>query len=180
MTIKDCYDLQTILRELESILAISASDYEERDVDVVLNRVRERLERQYQLAFVDGKLDDTVVDLNAVNSQAAIFIDNAARVHSKVSGYCQIARYKKELNITLGNINYLGFTQDSLKVNLYALGLESTQSAVVDTIQSLKKKMGSISVCAEKRLLLTTIIAYEIGLGELASACAEVLVLACL
>ena len=180
MTITDCYELPVILREIETMLAVSGSDYEERDIDVVVSRVRERLERQYQLTFIEGKIDSTSVDLSAIHSSAVIFIDNAARVHAKVSGYCQIARFKKKLSLSLGNINYLGFTQETLKENLFALGMEATQPMVSDNVQSLKKKLAFISVCAEKRLILMMIIAYEIGLGELASACAEILLLACL
>ena len=84
-------------------------------------------------------------------------------------------RFLTSSQVSLSDVNYLGYTEDSLKTLLVALQRKVTLPLATDAINSIKDKLGSISNCREKRLCLLIIIADAIGFPEVVAAIAEIL-----
>lgn len=180
MNITDCYDIDGILRELETALQIDMSDYEEQDVDKVITTIKKRIGRQYQLDLTTEPIDSTVHEIGIYKNAASLFVDIVANLHAKLCGYCHILRYTVKSKISLHSINFLGYDPDLVRAMLRALREKKTQPRAKEAIDTIKTKMGSISICREKRLIMIMILSYELGFNELAAACAEVLFIAAL
>lgn len=177
MVISDCYDLQNIIVELEIALQIDAIDYDEKNLDNLIKNVKTRISRQYQLNLTEHKIGSADLDLGVYKSAATIFVDNLASIHSKICGLCQLIRYEMRVPISLAEINYMGFTKDTLKVSLIALQKKKTQPKAGEVLNAIKDKLPTVSLCWEKRLFVLAIVAYELGLNELTATIAEVLYL---
>ena len=177
MNITGCYNLHTIICELETILQIDGADLEERNMDVVIRNVKTRISRQYQIELADYKIDSDELAVGPYRNALSIFIDNVARVHGKLSGYGQIARYLTNIQISLSSINYLGFVQTELKALLIALQRKRTAVDTTDAVKAIKDRLGSINICWEKRLFILLIVSEALGFNELTAAIAEILYL---
>ena len=177
MDITSCYDIDSIIREFEAAFQVDGTDFEERDVDVILKNVKTRVGRQYQVDLTEFKIDSPEFDIGVYHNAAALFIDNVARLHAKLCGLCQICRYLTVVNISLSDINFLGYTEESLKTMLQALQRKATLPMAEEAVQSVKRKLGSINNCREKRLFLIMVISYTIGFHEVTASVAELLYL---
>lgn len=174
MNIENAYALGKILEELEVALQIDGSDLEERNIDVVLGNVRKRIYRQYNIDITTGIITDPALDMSKSRNEVALFIDNIARLHAKLGGFCQIERYLTESQVDLRDLNYFGYREDSLMQFLIYLQRKETLPAAKEAIESLKLKLGTISISKEKRLMLILIVAYDLGLFELTATIAEI------
>lgn len=175
MNITECYDLHSLIRELEAALQIDGVDFEEKDIDVIIKNVRTRISRQYQINLSEYKIDSAEFDLSESRESVILFIENIARIHAKFCGYAQIERYTTNSSISLSSINWLGFTEDTLKVTLKALQRKVLIPKAIDNIQAIKGKLGTINNCWEKRLFVLMVIASDLGFDELMACIAEIL-----
>ncbi|MCI9050729.1 MAG: hypothetical protein HFI05_02205 [Lachnospiraceae bacterium] len=175
MDITGCYSIDAIIRELEIAFQIDGSDFEERDMNIVIQNVKTRIGRQYQIDLTSTKINAIELELGVYRNAIALFIDNIARLHAKICGLCQVERFLTSSQVSLSDVNYLGYTEDSLKTLLVALQRKVTLPLATDAINSIKDKLGSISNCREKRLCLLIIIADAIGFPEVVAAIAEIL-----
>ena len=177
MRIADSYDLHEIIRELEMALQVDGIDFELPSIDSVMQEVKRRLNRQYQIDLDSMKLDDVALELGTSKASAMLLLDNITKLHSKLSGYGQILRWRKKSELSLSSINYLGYTEDSLKTALIAMQRSATQPRAAQAVQALKEKLPSIPLCWEKRIILLMVIAQDIGCAELSACIAEILYL---
>lgn len=177
MTISDMYDINRIVLDIEVALQIDGKDYAEKDVDVILNNIHNRIIRQYQLDLRGKKVSDDSLYIGKSSRAISLFIENIAVLHSRLCGYLQIVRYTKYVTIKPVNINYMGFTQKSfLSFFISAMGATTIPNIEV-AVRAIKGKFGSINNCIEKKLILIIIVAFELGLYELVAAIAEILYL---
>ena len=177
MNITECYNIDGIIRELEAAFQIDGSDFEERDIDIVIKNVKTRICRQYQIDLSEHKVDSAEFEVGVYRNAVSIFIDNIARIHAKICGYCQIARYLTSMQVSLSDVNYLGYTEESLKTMLQALQRKATLPMAEDAINSVKLKLSTINNCREKRLFMLAIVSHAIGFNEVTAAVAEILYL---
>lgn len=175
MDITNCYNIEAIIRELEVAFQIDGSDFEEHDMNVIIKNVKARIGRQYQIDLTDTKINSVELELGVYRNAAVLFIDNVARLHAKLCGLCQIERFLTTSQVSLSDVNYLGYTEESLKTLLIALQRKITLPLATDAINSIKDKLGYISNCREKRLCMLIIIADAIGFSEIVAAIAEIL-----
>jgi hypothetical protein len=181
MNISEVYDLSEILRNLEATLQISGTDYGERDVDVIIENVYKRIYSQYHLDLKQAPLNDESWMLGNKRSDVKTLIDNLSLLHAKLSGYCECIRYKRdttgvsqEILVRARNINYCGASAGGFFNFLKAVTLESQINTVGPAFQYIKNKLQTINMCYEKRMLLIMIVSRELGVSEIASACAEI------
>lgn len=177
MVISDLYDIGRIVLDIEVALQIDGKDYSEKDVDVILENIRNRIIRQYQIDLHGRKVNDDSLYIGKSRSQAVLFIENIAALHAKLCGYLQIVRYNKIVTIKPVNINYMGFTQKTFQSFFMAAMGASTMPNIKDAVNAIKRKFGSVNSCIEKKLILILIVAYEFGLYELVASIAEILYL---
>lgn len=175
MNIKDNYSLSTVLKELEAVLQIDGIDYEEIDSERLLQNVKKRIEKQYQLDLSDTSYGATMVNNMAYQGSLVIFIDNVSRVHSILCGYAQICRFTMEIPISLSSINYMGFTRETLKEVLVSAQVNSKMVAISRAMEAIGEKLATLNLCYEKRLLTCFYVVYKLGLYELTAALAELL-----
>lgn len=177
MVISELYDINRIILDIEVALQIDGKDYSEKDVDVILENIRNRIIRQYQIDLHDRKVSDDSLYIGKARSSAVLFIENIAALHAKLCGYLQIVRYNKIVTIKAVNINYMGFTQKSF-ISLFMAAIGSSTIPNIGTaIEAIKRKFGSVNNCIEKKLILILIVAYEFGLYELVASISEILYL---
>lgn len=175
MRLKEIYGLQSIVKELEIALQIEGSAYEEKNLDVVVSDVKKRLSRQYALDFTNYKVGDPELEGIKSATEVAMFIQVIGGLHAKLCAYGQIARFLTELPIDLGNVNYLGKEEVSLKSNFKKMERERVMPSSKEFIQVIKDRLGTVSFCLEKRILLLLVVTYELGLYEVTAAIAELL-----
>ena len=175
MDIARRYDLHTIITELEAVLQIDATDFEEHDVDIILLNVKKRIDKNYHIDLSTYKVDSDELAMSQYRNAVSVFIDNVTRIHGKVCGYGEIARYLTTLQIKVSNINYLGFTKEDLKAALIAMQRKVTQPMTEEVIKAIKEKLSTVNFCWEKRLFLVLVISYDLGFKELTAAIAEIL-----
>ncbi len=177
MNISEMYDIEQIIREAEVLFQIDGTDYDEPDIDKVLSRIKQRLGRQVQIDFSRGNMTDQSITEGIYRSQALVFVNSASIVHARLCGLGGIQRYRKVSPISLRDINYLGFTEKSLKENLKALQMQRTEASASESVKLIGNTLGIISICKEKRLFLLLIVAYELGFHEISAAIAELLIM---
>ena len=96
MDISSLYDINRIVNNLEVALCIDGVDYAEKDMDVILKNIKNRIIRQYQLDLTSTKITDTALYVGRSRTAAAMFTENIAALHGQLCGYLQIARYLGE------------------------------------------------------------------------------------
>lgn len=177
MIISDFYDINKIILDIEVALQIDGKDYGEKDVDVILDNIRNRIIRQYQLDLFGKKVNDDALYVGNSRSAAVLFIENIAVLHSRLCGYLQIVRFNKQVTINPLNINYMGFTPRSFMSFLIGASAANTMPNIDISVKAIKNKFSTINSCTEKKLILIMIVAYEFGLYELVASVAEILYL---
>jgi len=175
VTVTETYDLDSILREAEVTFQIDGRDYEESDVEYVLQNVKQRLGRQAQIDFGKHKVSDPEVSQGIYRTQAGMLTSSVAMLHSRLCGVAHIQRYLVSSPVSLRDVNYLGYTEQSMRSVLIALQRRETAPAVVDAIKAIKEKLGTVANCREKRLFMLVVVADAIGYPEIVAAVAELL-----
>lgn len=177
MVISDMYDINRIVLDIEVALQIDGKDYGDKDVDVILENVKNRIIRTYQLDLRGRKISDDSLYIGKSRSAAVLFVENIATLHSRLCGYLQIVRFRKQVSIKPSNINYMGFTKVSFASFFMSAMGASTIPNTESAIRAIKNKFGSINSCIEKKLMLILFVAYEFGLYELVAAISEIMYL---
>ena len=175
MNIIECYDLHSIVKELELALQIEDGDLRETDIEKLLDNVKRKINREYQVDVINYKVNAAELELSQMREATAIFIENITGIHAKLCGYSQVRRYLCTHDISLEDINYLGLTKESMKVNLIALQRACYQPRVGDFIAVLKKKLPTISNSWEKRLFVLAVVCEDLGFFEVTASIAEIL-----
>lgn len=175
MTISELYDINRIVRDIEVALQIDGKDYGEKNVDLILESIRNRIISTYHIDLHDRKINDDDLYIGKQRSSAVLFVENIQLLHSKLSGYLQIVRYSRQVTIKPININFMGFSQESFTSFFIAAMGAFTIPSCASALQAIKGKFGSINACIEKELILILIVAYEFGFYELVSSIAEIM-----
>lgn len=175
MKIAELYDINKILLDIEVALQIDGKDYAEKNVDVIMENIRNRIIRQYQIDLHDTKITDDSFYIGKSRTAAVLFVENITNLHAKLCGYLQIVRYMKQVTIKPMNINFMGFTETGFKNFFMAAMTVYTQPNINDAMKAVKGKFGSVNSCMEKKLILIMIVCYEFGFSEMVAACAEIL-----
>lgn len=174
MNITDMYDIQKITIDLEVALQIDGMDYAEKNVDIIMDNIHKRIMRQYQLDLRNTKIDDDSLYVGSSRSSAVMFVENMSVLHGRLAGYFHIVRFTHQVLVRAVNINYMGFTGDTLKSVWIALMNKSTQPNAASAMKALKNKFSYVNNCLEKKLILIMLVAWELGFYELVASIAEI------
>lgn len=174
MNISGYYNLHDIVRELELALQIEDNDFKVKNMDMLVDNIKHKINRQYMVDLTDRKVDDGSFVLSGEQESLMVFVENIARIHAKLCGYCQIKRYTVTSDVSLENVNYLGQVPRSLKVNLKALQRKVLQPKAGDCIAVIKSKFPNLTNSWEKRLFVLMVVCYELGFSELTACIAEI------
>lgn len=177
MDISTLYDINRIVNSIEAALQIDGVDYAEKDMDVVIKNVKNRIIRQYQIDLTQVKITDTSLYLGKSRNKAAMFTENIAALHGQLCGYLQIARFTQEIKVRPVNVNFLGFTEKSLTSMLQLCLRKKTLPGVNEAFEAIKIKVCSINNCLEKKVFMIMIVCHELGFDEMVAAIAEILYL---
>lgn len=175
MNISEMYDINRIVLDIEVALQIDGKDYGEKDITVIMENIRNRIIRQYQIDLHGRKVSDDDLYIGKSRSAAVLFVENVATLHARLCGYLQIVRYQAHATIKPGNINYMGFTQASFMSFFMAAMNMRTLPDCATAINAIKLKFGSINSCIEKKFMLILLVCYEFGFNEMVAAIAEVM-----
>lgn len=180
MDIKSLYrlnDFDGIITELEAALQIDGKDYEESEFTHIIQNVRTRINRQYQIDLSLGKINDISFESGIYHAAVALFIDNVASIHSRLCALCQIERYTTTSLVNLGVVNYLSYKKESLMKVLQLLQREKTLlgTSASESVSMIENRLAMIRICREKRLFMILIVAYELGFNEIVASVAEIL-----
>lgn len=175
MTVTEMYDIDSILREAEATFQIDGQDYEEHDMDVVIRNVKQRLGRQARIDFEKYKITDPEISQGFYRAQAVMLTDSVAMLHGRLGGAVHIQRYLTSSPVSLSDVNYLGYTEESMRGVLRALQRKETAPKAVNAVKAIKEKLGAVISCREKRLFMLIIIADAIGYPEIVAVVAEIL-----
>lgn len=174
MTITELYDINMIVRNIEEALLIDGSDYSEKDVNVILNNVLNRIIRQHNVDLRNTTIKDDALYASKHRGQVTLFVENISMLHARLCGYLHVVRYHNRISVKASNIGFLGFTAASFKSFLVATMSSKTVESTRDAQEAIKRKFGSISVCIEKKMLLIMLISQQLGFDEMAAAIAEI------
>lgn len=174
MNISECYNLHNIVRELELAMQIEDGDLKEKDMDRLIENVIKKINRQYQVDLTTYKVDAPELELSQFRESVALFVENIAGIHAKLCGYSQIKRYFTVSDVSLADINYLGYETESLASVIMALQRKSLIPKVSDAIASIKEKLPTISNSWEKRLLVLLVVCERLGFYEVVACIAEI------
>lgn len=176
MTVSEMYDINRIILGVEQALCIDGQDYAEKDVDVIIENVTNRIITNYHIDLHTCKVTDDSLYVGKSRASAVLFCENMAQLHSQLAGYsAAIIRYNRSVIVRPINMNYMGFTKETLK-SFFMAGLQRTTMPSIETaINAIKRKFGSINNCTEKKVMLIIIIAYQFGLYELVAILSEIM-----
>lgn len=174
MNISEMYAINQIVLDLETALQIDGQDYGEKDVDVILDNIKNRIIRQYQIDLRDKKITDESLYIGGNRSSAVLFVENITQLHGRLCGYLHVARYQTHVIVRPLNINYMGFAQGSLMAFFMACMTARTLPDCTTAMQAIKRKFGSINSCIEKKLILIMLVCHDFGFDELVAAIAEI------
>lgn len=177
MTISEMYDINRIVIDIEVALQIDGKDYGEKDVDVILENIMNRIIRQYQIDLHGRKITDDDLYIGKSRSSAVLFVENVSTLHGRLCGYLHIARYQTHVIVRPININYMGFAQGSFMSFFMAAMTARTLPDCDAAIQAIKRKFGSVNNCIEKKLILIMLVSYYFGFNEMVAAIAEIMYL---
>lgn len=169
------HDFHGTINELEIALCIDGEDYGSRDIDIVLNRIRTRIQRQYGIEL-SGRISDSTSSY-VLGDEMRNFIDNMQFIYNKVCALSAYSRYCGEIPISLERVNYIGVSKTSLTSLLKLLQCEGRTKYVEASMDTVKGRITSLPMCSEKKLFLCLVVCYYIGLYELTAVLAEILYL---
>jgi hypothetical protein len=174
-SISATYSVDALLRELEGVLKIDGQDYDEVNFNNIMQNIRTRIVREYQIDMEEGRITESTLERESNRELVEAFVSNVARAHGKFCGYVQICRYEVKVPTDLERVNWYGFTKDSIQTMLRKATSKRGLPACEGGFSGIKERMGSIVNCLEKRVTMVMLVAYELGFDELSSAIAEML-----
>lgn len=110
----DMFTLQQVLLSFENTLRI---EYTETDVSRIIKVSKQRLENAYQC-----RLDQPVYTVQAQNELVSenlnVFLQELAECLKQLTALTSISMFTKKPPINLADVNYLGFTSETLTTAL--------------------------------------------------------------
>lgn len=154
----------SILTSLESTLSIEMGS--NTTVADTIQSAKDRLENTYAC-----KLDKDVFTIQnesqLVADNISILLRDVEQCLKSLSFYMYLKLFHTNMGITLSDVNYLGYDKESLLTALNYLMYSKTYKAhAEEIISSLYDTLNNINMCSVKRLFISMIMLYELGISE--------------
>lgn len=169
------HDFFGVVSEMEVALCIDGEDYATRDVDMAIQNIKKRIQKQYSVDL-SGSLADMYAG-SIIGDEVKNFLDNMQFMYNRICGCSHYFRYIGQVPINLSKINYLGITKESMFGVLKLLQCEGRHESLNSAMNQIKSKIGTIPMSIEKKLYMILYISYLMELYELSAVVAEILYL---
>lgn len=160
--ISDFFSLKDILLLFENTLRI---EYEESDCLKIIKSAKQKLENAYQV-----KLDKPVYDVQAQNELVSdalnMFLAELAEGVKNLSAFTNMVMFSKIPSISLADVNYLGFTRETLTTALKYLQDKALYEKRQSIIPPLRNAVSNIEMSQIKRLFVIMLVMEELGIKE--------------
>lgn len=174
--IADLFSLGDILLDCEATLRLQYDEGNQNNVAAILKSAKERLENAYQC-----RLDEPVYVVQAKNALVAndleIFIKEASSCIERLCTLVVLTLYSKRPPVNLSDVNYLGFTRESLTMALRYMQDKVRYAERTPLLPPLKNALNNIEMSHVKRLFIIMLAFENLGLEEGVAACASLLYL---
>lgn len=169
----DVFSLQQALLSLENTLRI---EYTENDVSRVIKDAKQRLENAYQC-----RLDQPVYTVQAQNALVSenlnVFMQELCEGYKQITALVSQAMWSKRPPINLADVNYLGFTAETLTATLKYLSDRTLYERRGNALQAITSALNSVEMCQIKRLFIVMLVLADLGMVDVLAACAQLLCL---
>lgn len=174
--IADLYSLGDILMDCEATLRLQYDEANQNNVAAILKAAKERLENAYQC-----RLDEPVYTVQAKNALVAndleIFVKEAGSCVERLSTLTMLTMFTKKPPINLADVNFLGFTRESLTMALRYLQDKVLYAERGPLIVPIRNALNNIEMSHVKRLFIIMLAFENLGMEEGTAACAALLYL---
>lgn len=171
--ISDMCQLQQTLLSLESTLRI---EYNDKDVPRTVRRAVSQLENAYQC-----KLDKPVYVVQAQNELVSenlnVFLLEVAEALKQLALLNSVVLFTKKPPILLADVNYMGFTADTLTTALKYLQDIIYYEKRENIIRAMESALNHMEMTQIKRLCIILLVMERLGIFEGVSLCAQLLYL---
>lgn len=167
----DMFTLQQVLLSFENTLRI---EYTESDVSRILKTAKQKLENAYQC-----RLEQSVYTIQAQNELVSenlnVFLQELAECLKQLTALTSVAMFTKKPPINLGDVNYLGFTSETLTTALKYLQDRVCYEKRSTIIPAITSALNNVEMSQIKRLFIIMLALESLGLQEGVAACAQLL-----
>ena len=167
----DMFTLQQALLACENTLRI---EYTEKDTNRILTASKHALENAYQC-----KLDEPVYVVQAKNELVSenlnVLIVEIAACVQQLAALNSITAFEKRAPINLSDVNFLGFTRESLSTALKYLQDRILYEKRDQIIPALKAALNNVEMSQIKRLFIIMLALEQLGIPEGVAVCAQLL-----
>jgi len=171
--LSDMFSMQQVLLSFENTLRI---EYTETDVNQVIKAARQKLENAYQC-----KLDKPLYTVMAQNELAAenlnVFLQELSECFKQLTAIFSLSLFTSKPPINLADVNYLGFTSETLTTALKFLQSRVLYEKREEIIPGLINALNNVEMSQIKRLLIIMLMMESLGIPEGVAACAQLLYL---
>ena len=170
----DAFTLPQALLSLENTLRI---EYTENDVSRVIKDAKQRLENAYQC-----RLDKPVYTVQAENALVSenlnVFMQELSAGYKQITALISHSIWEKhKIPLNLADVNYLGFTSETINTLLNMLCDSSSFERKGNSLAAVTNALNSVEMCQIKRLFIVMLTLDELGMTDVAAACAQLLYL---
>ena len=167
--------LTNILVSFEGTLKIEYG-HEQKTKDIIEQSIA-RLENAYSMTF-DRDVYTIQKESQLLADSINLLLRDVGQCMANMAMYTALKVYHKNLEITLADVNYLGYAREKLMANLSCL-LDETMAEQysADMVQPLYTALNNISICVIKRLFIILLMLYRLGIHEGVSIVAQLIYL---
>lgn len=169
----DLFTLQQCLLSFENALRI---EYTENEVGKIIHVAKNKLENAYGC-----KLDKSVYTVQASNELVSenldVLISEVSECLKYITALTSIALFTKKPPINLADVNYLGFTSETLTTALKYLQDRVLYEKRDTLVPAITSALNNVEISQIKRLFIIMLVMEDLGLVEGVSACAQLLYL---
>ena len=167
----DLFTLQQVLLSFETTLRI---EYSETEVSRVIKNAKQKLENAYQC-----RLDKPVYVVQAQNELVSenldVFIQEISECVKQLAALTSVTMFTKRPPINLADVNYLGFTAETLTTALKYLQDKVCYEKRATIVPALTNALNNVEMSQIKRLFIIMLTMENLGLAEGVAACAQLL-----
>lgn len=171
MMLADMFTLQQVLRSFETTLFL---EYEERDVPSILKAAQQRLENAYQCRL-DQPVYAALMQNEFVGTELTVFLEKVAECVKQLAALNSVALFTKKPPVNLADVNYLGFTAETVRTGLAYLQDRILYEKRVDAISDFTRALSNLEMSQIKRLFIIMLMLERLGISEGVAACAQLL-----
>lgn len=158
--IRNTIALSDVLTALENQLRI---EHTQSDIGEVRLQTRQRIEASFGIQ-INSRI--TEMQNGLTNDSISSFLAQITESLKTLSLLLSVSLFDKKYAETLADVNYLGFSKQSLMTSLKYLQDEKMYARRQDFFPDLVRSIGKIDMSRIKRLLIVMVVLEDLGIDE--------------